>query len=711
MTVTAEVPRPFGRAQVERRLAMTAAALVVAWAAAITAFTGYVSPLIPHGPSRLAIVPTATECLVAPIVGLLVLNQYPRHRIGWLLVMQGFLVAPALNTDSYAAYAHFVRHDSWPAASWTAVVNEATWPLMFIALALIGLIFPTGRFVSRRWRTFTLVCIALQVGLIIATLLTARTFTSTLLTGVAPPTWRLSNRPFEPIEALGSAAVAALLIGSLWCARLRLKRAEGEERLQLLWFATVAVTIPGGLACCIADPLVHAHDVLTYLGITVLGTVIPATIGVAVLRRRLFDVEVVLSRALTYGLLTGVVIAVYAGVLLAFHAVLNDSISGLIAIGVVAVAIQPAHSRLRRRVERLVYGDRSDPYAAIRRLSQRVEGLASTREIVDSVTASIAEALRVTNVWLHLDGLPPAPADLTDRDDSMLRMSLEHQGHHLGDLCVEIPRGRDLSPADNAMLAELTRHASTIVSSVRLTLDLQQSRSRIVTAREEERRRLRRDLHDGVGPSLAAMVLKLNAVSRIVDNQVAEELLTQVRSETRAAISEIRRLVDNLRPPALDEVGLVGALRQRALALSESPLVIEVISGPRMPNLPAAIEVAAYRIATEAMTNTARHAAADCCVVRLSAGPQLVLEVADNGVGVDPATPGGVGIASMHERADEVGGRCSVNVGADGGTVVRAVLPTAADPLLGTTRSVELDSCYDGDSAGLITRPVQRAAQ
>jgi two-component system, NarL family, sensor kinase len=690
---------------------MTVAAVVVAWAAAITAFTGYVSPLIPHGPSRLGIVPTATECLVAPIVGLLVLNQYPRHRIGWLLVLQGLLVAPALNTDSYAAYAHFAKHESWPAASWAAVVNEATWPLIFIALALIGLVFPTGHFLTRRWRNFTLVCVVLQVGLIVATLLTARTFTSSLLKGVSPPTWRLSNGPFELIEGLGSAAVAALLIGSFWCARLRLKRAKDEERLQLLWFATAAVTIPGGLACCVADPLVHAHDVLTYLGITVLGTVIPAAIGVAILRHRLFDVEVVLSRALTYGLLTGVVIAVYGGVLLAFHAVLDDSISGLIAIGVVAVAIEPVHTRLRRRVERLVYGDRSNPYAAVRRLSQRVEGLADTQEILDSVTASIAEALRVTNVWLHLDDLSSTQVDVTEGNDSTLRVHLEHQGRHFGDLCVEIPRGRDFSPADNAMLAELTRHASTVISSVRLTLDLQQSRSRIVTAREEERRRLRRDLHDGVGPSLAAMVLKLNAVSRIVDDHVAEELLTQVRSETRAAISEIRRLVDNLRPPALDEVGLVAALRQRALALSESPLVIEVISSLPLPNLPAAIEVAAYRIATEAMTNTARHAAADCCVVRLTAGPQLELEVADNGVGVDPDAPRGVGIASMHERAEEVGGRCSVNVGPDGGTVVRAVMPTAADPRPRTTKGAELDGCDDGDSAGLATRPVLRATQ
>jgi two-component system NarL family sensor kinase len=711
MTVVEGAPRLAGPSRIERRLAVTAAALVVTWAAVIVAFAGYVSPLIPHGPSRLAIVPTATECLVAPIVGLLVLNQYPRHRIGWLLVLQGLLVAPALNTDSYAAYAHFARHDSWPAASWTAVVNEATWPLMFIALALIGLVFPTGRFLSRRWQTFAVVCIALQIGLIIATLLTARTFTSTLLTGVAPPTWRLSNGPLELIEALGSAAVAALLIGSFWCARLRLKRAEGEERLQLLWFATAAVTIPGGLACCVADPLVHAHDVLTYLGITVLGTVIPAAIGVAILRRRLFDVEVVLSRALTYGLLTGVVIAVYAGVLLAFHAVLNDSISGLIAIGVVAVAIQPVHTRLRRRVERLVYGDRSNPYAAIRRLSQRVEGLASTREILDSVTASIAEALRVTNVWLHLDGLPPTPVDLIDRDDSTLRMPLEHQGRHLGDLYVEVPRGRDLSPADSAMLDELTRHASTFISSVRLTFDLQQSRSRIVTAREEERRRLRRDLHDGVGPSLAAMVLKLNAVSRIVDDQVAEELLTQVRSETRAAIGEIRRLVDNLRPPALDEVGLVGALRQRALALSESPLVIEVISSLPLPNLPAAIEVAAYRIATEAMTNTARHAAADWCVVRLTVGSQLELEIADNGVGVNPDAPRGIGISSMHERAEEVGGRCSVTAGADGGTVVRAVIPTLVDPLPRTTSSADLDARSDGDSTGVVARPVEKVAR
>jgi signal transduction histidine kinase len=261
----------------------------------------------------------------------------------------------------------------------------------------------------------------------------------------------------------------------------------------------------------------------------------------------------------------------------------------------------------------------------------------------------------------------------------VIRAPLVHRGRTLGSLMVEVPPGRVFSPADRRLLDDLTGHAAVVVDAVHLTLDLQRSRARIVGAREEERRRLRRDLHDGVGPSLAAMVLKLNVLGATVDNPSSRELLDGLRGETKDAIAEIRRLVDDLRPPALDEVGLVGALRQRAATLSDAggsrPMTIEVQGPGSTVPLPAAAEVAAYRIAVEAMTNVVRHAGATRCIVTLTINGGLELCVNDNGHGPRPDAVPGVGWTSMRERAAELGGSCSVTTRPEAGTTVRAVLP------------------------------------
>jgi signal transduction histidine kinase len=234
------------------------------------------------------------------------------------------------------------------------------------------------------------------------------------------------------------------------------------------------------------------------------------------------------------------------------------------------------------------------------------------------------------------------------------------------------------------------------VKAVYLDLDLSASRARIVTAREEERRRLRRDLHDGLGPALAAIVLKLDAVGRAAPE--AADLVAELRVEARSAIDDIRRLVDDLRPPALDEVGLVAAVRQRAASLSraaETPLAVDV-TGPAAPELPAAVEVAAYRIATEAVTNVVRHAGATRCLVTVSVAGALEVTVADNGRRPWDAGRVGVGWSSMRDRAAELGGTCEISRRPEGGgTVVHAVLP------LSTTVQVAAGS---GGTAGPVAR-------
>jgi two-component system NarL family sensor kinase len=594
----------------DRRVATGVAVGCCLLVAVVLGLTAYALPYVKHGGARRDIGPVAVECLPATVIGLAIVRRHPRHIVGWLLVLQGLLAAPIFCGDIYAAYAYFHQHNSWPAGQWVAVVTGQAWPFLFTPLALLGYVFPTGRFLSDRWRRFAVVCLALQLAFMVSTSLTLTHFSDASVKAVPVPYRALPSAPFAPLDAIGMLAIAAFLVGGVTSAIRRLRVAEGEERLQLLWFATAAITIPGGLASCFASDAIGG-DALVFLGVTLFGAVVPLTIGVAVLRHRLFDVELVLSRAMTYGALIVMVVSVYGAVLVGFGALINDPVAGLIGVGVVAVAIQPVHSRLRRRVERWVYGDRSDPYAAIRRLSTRVEGIADPAGVLDAVTSSVAEALRVNDVRIELDASGSARASAPDGS----RVPLVHQGLHLGELVVSVPPGRQLSAADDRMLEDLARHAAAVVNAVHLTLELQLSRSRLVSAREEERRRLRRDLHDGVGPSLAAMVLKLNAISNTVDDPVADELLAQVRTETKGAIAEIRRLVDDLRPPSLDEVVLVAALRQKATALSVYPLRIKVDGPSPLLQLPAAAEVAAYRIALEAMTNVVRHSGATRCQV------------------------------------------------------------------------------------------------
>jgi signal transduction histidine kinase len=271
------------------------------------------------------------------------------------------------------------------------------------------------------------------------------------------------------------------------------------------------------------------------------------------------------------------------------------------------------------------------------------------------------------------------------RRDALLTLPLTYHGEPAGELRVA-PRAGEagLSPADQRLLDDLARQIGVAVSAARLTAELQQARERLVTAREEERRRLRRDLHDGLGPALAAQTLKVGSARHFLtrDAATADRLLGELERDIAAALQEVRRLVYDLRPPALDDLGLVGALRLLAAQYSGEVAGPQVaVEAPELPPLPAAVEVAAYRIAQEALANAVRHGRAGRCAVRLEVAtgragqPCLALEVADDGRGIAPEARGGVGLHSMRERAAELGGELRVERGEGRGTHVRARLP------------------------------------
>lgn len=407
--------------------------------------------------------------------------------------------------------------------------------------------------------------------------------------------------------------------------------------------------------------------------------------------RRPIRFDQAINRSIVYAALTGAILLIYAASVVVFRALLPGDTPYAVALmstGAGALLALPLRDRLQRTVNRLMYGDRHEPYRAISRLGGQLEATAATNDLPGVVVSTVAEALRLPYVAMALEGerglvvaashgrrTPDAAAEL-------LRLPLVVGGQTIGELLLA-PRGHDegFNEADMRLLHDLARQAGPAIQASRLTADLRSSRERLVTTREEERRHLRRELHDGVGPTLAGTLMKVEAArSRLATHpQEADRLLVDLASDTRRTIDEVRRLTYDLRPPALDELGLVGALREHAARFEDAgdgSLSISIEAPLPSTALPAAVEVAAYRIAVEALTNVARHSGARTSVVRLAVDEhELVVEVEDDGGGMQAAGTPGVGLRSMRERAEELGGSLSVATAPRGGAVVRARLP------------------------------------
>jgi signal transduction histidine kinase len=434
-------------------------------------------------------------------------------------------------------------------------------------------------------------------------------------------------------------------------------------------------------------------DVVVYA----LVLLIPISIAIAILRSHLFDVDLLINRALVYGALTACVAGVYiliVGSLGALFQARGNLLIALLATGVVAVLFNPLRERLQRGVNHLLYGQRDEPYAVISRLSQRLEATLAPEAVLPAIAETVAQALKLPYAAIALQeaGRLDLAASYGLLAGEPLKLPLVYQAETTGELILG-PRspGDPWTPADRHLLDELARHAGAAAHAVRLTADLRRSnvelvtaRERLVTAREEERRRLRRDLHDGLGPTLAALTLKAGAARKLLprDPATADALLGELIDDIQATVGDIRRLVYDLRPPTLDELGLVGAIRERAAqymcgnsADHAGGLRIAVSAPERLPPLPAAVEVAAYRITQEALTNVARHARAHTCHVRLALDDLLQLEITDDGVGLPTERRAGVGLTAMRERASELGGTCIVEPVPVGGTRVLACLP------------------------------------
>jgi signal transduction histidine kinase len=400
--------------------------------------------------------------------------------------------------------------------------------------------------------------------------------------------------------------------------------------------------------------------------------------------RRLLRADTLLRRSLVYGGMTAGVVAVYAVSVMLLGTVLPGEgpyAVTLLATGLAALVALPLRDRLQRGVSRLLYGDRDEPNRALARLGRRLEASLEPDTVLPMVAETVAEALRLPYAAIELrhDGEVSVAAAFGAPRGAMERIPLVHRGEEVGWLVLAARNaGEGFGAADRELLGDLARQAGAAAYAVRLTADLRRSRQQLVTAREEERRRLRRDLHDGVGPSLAGSLMKLETArgQAASDPAAVERLLAELAEQTRLTIDDVRRVASDLRPPALDQLGLVAALSQDANRLAPPDVVVKVAADEPLGTLPAAVEVAAYRIGLEALANVARHAHATHVLVELRLTPDaLLLRVRDDGRGFAGGGPPGVGLSSMRERAVELGGSLEVASAPGEGSTISARLP------------------------------------
>lgn len=411
---------------------------------------------------------------------------------------------------------------------------------------------------------------------------------------------------------------------------------------------------------------------------------IPWSIGASVFRYRLWDIDVIISRTLIYSALTASVVGLYVlivGYIGTALQVGNTLVISVVGAGAVAVVFQPLREFLQRGVNRLMYGERDDPYAVLSHLGKQLEATLTQEVALPTIMEVVAHALRLPYVAIMLwqgDVRAVVAAHGAPTGDA-LTLPLTYGHEAVGEFILGLRAGESkFSAADQRLLADLARQVSVMAYAVRLTSDLRRSRERLVSAREEERLRLRRDLHDGMGPTLASLAQRLDVIGALVprDPGAALEQISEVKAQVKTTITDIRRIVYALRPPALDEYGLAGALRELAARCEEINGLTVVFSAPEdLPALPAAVEVAAYYIATEALNNVVRHAQAQTCSIRLGSGDTLGVEVIDDGHGLPADYRFGIGMTSMRERATELGGTCLIEPNGARGVRVNAHLP------------------------------------
>ena len=606
----------------------------------------------------------------------LVLAGSGGHRLGWLLLGIGLAGGGAALTGALLIRAE--ETSAW--TSLTAFVHSWLWVPGFVPLlTLVPLLYPHGRLPGRRWRPAAAAALV-GMGLLAAgSALYPETYDGRVavakpVTAEAPAQWLMAAAAVVLVPAV-LAAIAALVV--------RARSSEGLVRRQVVVLLVAAAVL-------VVDTIAQAalRWPAGALSQAAAVALVPAAIAVAVTRHRLYDLDVALLRTISVVSLAVSLAGVYLTAFALTDALLpfSPAVGATLSAAATGVLVHPLGVRLHRGVERLYYGDRAEPAEVLARFSSGLRESLELTEVPGFVCRSVVSSLRMRSASLALvsgeaDAARPAPpvAQAGDTDGPVEGLELRHRGEVVALLEVGPRPGETrLDERDRELLEMVGDQVAPTLAALRLADSLQQSRAAIVSAREEERRRLRRDLHDGVGATLAGLRLQVESARELVVDPAACRLLDGATSAVAAAVDDLRGITEDLRPPVLDDLGLAAGLRVLAERVDTPGLAVS--TDLRLPeNLPAAVDVACFRIASEALANAARHSGAAAVRVRavVHAG-ELVLDVTDDGSGITGARrTGGLGLGSMRQRAEEIGGRLDI-VDTPAGLTVTARLPLEA---------------------------------
>jgi signal transduction histidine kinase len=629
--------------------------------------------------------------LALPAVGFVLASRRPRNRIGWLFLAAGLALGLRAFLHHYGLHGLVAAPGSWPAARAAMWLSNCIWVIPLAMLAFVFLLFPTGRLRTRLWRPAAwfvagALTLAAAGALGTASRLWARPFTTSLSQqGI----W-LVTATFIPLLAALLVSVAALVV--------RFARSVGEERLQLKWFAAAAVLV---LVVLIVTFPVNS-GVANVLGNLAFLCLFVA-IAVAVLKYRLYDIDIVISKAVLYGSLAVFITAVYAALVVGVGTLAGNQRSPLLtalAAAVVAVAFQPVRQRAGRLANRVVYGRRATPYQVLSDFAQRIGGTYSAGEVLPQMARIMAEGTGAEHVvvWLRvgdqlrpeassggadagplpLDALPVSGQALPSLPGAEISVPVVHRAELLGAISIKMPKDEPLRPAGQQLVTDVASQAGLVLANAGLIEDLRASRQRLVTAQDEARRRIERNIHDGAQQDLVALGIKLNLAGIAVaeDPARAGQVFGGLKADAAGALENLRDLARGIYPPLLADLGLAAALSAQA-GKSAVPVTVEADGVGRFGQ---DIEAAVYFCCLEALQNTAKYASASQARICLRAQrATLRFTVSDDGTGYDTRhTPMGSGLRNMADRLAALGGRLEVRSAPGQGTTITGHLPVPA---------------------------------
>ena len=625
-----------------------------------------------------------------PIIGALVASRRSDVSLGWMFLLAGLGLGLSNFGQAYATYGLVIHPGSLLGARLFGWLQGWSWALGVGAVPFLLLLFPTGQLQSRRWRPMAWLALASWGAMVVVATLAASFLWSNPLVQETKD-WPASAKPLAPFLVGSYLAVVGLSLIGFVSAAVRFKNSRGEERQQLKWFVTAAAFF---VAILLVQVFVENAVLSALFSVASVG--LWTAIAIAILKYRLYDIDIVINKAVVFGALAAFFTAVYVAIVVGIGAVVGSRANTFLTVAaavLIAVAFQPIRERARHLANRLVYGRRATPYEVLSQFSERMTATYATEDLPVRMVRILGEGTGATRavVWLAVgpelrtaatwpDGAEPLEPISVGVDDLATPpggafFPVRHQGELLGALSIDKPPSEPLTPAEEKLISDLASQAGLVLRNVRLIQDLRASRQRLVRAQDEERRRLERNIHDGAQQQLVALSVKLTLARAMARKDVerADAMLEELQAEAQNAMEDLRDLARGIYPPLLADHGLVAALEAQA----RKAAVAVHIESDGISRYPQEAEAAVYFCTLEALQNVAKYSGASHAAVRLhEENDMLVFEVVDDGAGFDPGATGyGTGLQGMADRLAALGGELVVQSIPGRGTTVRGALP------------------------------------